>query len=942
MSHSSCPSCGKAFKDHTSVARHLSQPRSGCNTWLDDMINSISPSLSEDHNMDSADDIDISNNDPGLGGEESFHDFYGGGEEEDIPEGTAGHEVREVTDYFPEPPLAYEDGYTFLGLFDADENSVYRKTNLYYPFSSRRDWQVAAWLLRSGLSMGKIDSFLSLEMIKDLPLSFHSAKELRGRAEMLPSGPRWKSQVIRTSHPTKSPVILYWRDPIECIASIFNHPLFQNHIDFTPHKIYSTAERLCRVYAGWMSGNDAWDMQSAIPKGATLLGTILSSDKTNISALTGDRVAHPLLISLANIHMNIRLKSSTNSFVLAALLPVPKFIHKKKRMKGVLEDRLIHECLNIILEPLKQAAQRGFGDAFRHEPRTKSTTLAQLAVVRSRADPNDIEVFFREAQKFRLNGVDKPFWWDYILADPSRFLTPESLHHLHKAFFDHDAQWLINAVGDSEIDFRFSVLQPITGHRHFHGGISKLKQVTGRCQRDIQRYIIAVSADAAPAGVIAALRALMQFRYLVQSPRIDEEDLGRISRALNEFHANKDAIIAAGARRGKGNRVIDNFYIPKLELMHSIVPSIRNSGVIGQWSADITEHAHITEIKDPARSSNNNNYDTQICRYLDRAEKCRRFELATGLLDHEQRVEEEGLDLDAEEIDVDIDTQDNPIDPTRHPRQITNYFAIAKALQYREVGSVPVPLRSFVDKSTAFHLSYDPSIRSITVDEVAITFGLPDLRQAIADFLQREATYGQRHVHAIGGPRRAGPGAVLPFDKVQVWFKIRLQEMDLHDTHAIKPAQTLNCAPPNDPWILGHYDTVIAETSAGFSWPSSRLSGHTIAQIRLIMRPIGKSGLLWSWKDRFLTYVQRFDLSNDRDPTTHLHILKRAKRSNGNRMGDIIPLSQLRAPVQLVPRFGATADKRLTAYNSLEHAAEFWLNEFLDKSAFFALSFDAI
>ncbi|KAG2125350.1 hypothetical protein DEU56DRAFT_721776, partial [Suillus clintonianus] len=117
-----------------------------------------------------------------------------------------------------------------------------------YPFSSRRDWQVAAWLLRSGLSMGKIDSFLSLEMIKDLPLSFHSAKELRGRAEMLPSGPRWKSQVIRTSHPTKSPVILYWRDPIECIASIFNHPLFQNHIDFTPHKIYSTAERLCRIY----------------------------------------------------------------------------------------------------------------------------------------------------------------------------------------------------------------------------------------------------------------------------------------------------------------------------------------------------------------------------------------------------------------------------------------------------------------------------------------------------------------------------------------------------------------------------------------------------------------------------------------------------------------------------------------------------------------------
>ena len=167
-----------------------------------------------------------------------------------------------------------------------------------------------------------------------------------------------------------------------------------------------------------------------LPKGATLLGTILSSDKTNISVLTGDRVAHPLLIGLANLRMNTRMKSSTNSFLLTALLPVLKFIHKNKRMRGVLADRLTHQCLDIVLEPLKQAARHGvmlsdpvrdsrycfiglasyiadlpeamvlsvvggktspitmamykqFGDSFRHEPRTKSTTLAQLAVVRA-------------------------------------------------------------------------------------------------------------------------------------------------------------------------------------------------------------------------------------------------------------------------------------------------------------------------------------------------------------------------------------------------------------------------------------------------------------------------------------------------------------------------------------------------------------------------------
>ena len=224
--------------------------------------------------------------------------------------------------------------------------------------------------------------------------------------------------------------------------------------------------------------------------------------------------------------------------------------------------------------PVTMAMYKQFGDPFRHEPRTKSTTLAQLCIVQTRADPDNIEAFFREAQKFRLNGVSEPIFEDWVLSEPSHFFTPKTLHHIHREFYDHDVKWLICAVGDTELDFRFSVLQPITGFRHFHGGISKLKQVTGHAQRDIQRSIIAVSADAAPSAMITAIRALMDFHYLVQSPWIDDSDLERISAVLDEFHANKDAIIAGGFRRGQGGGVINNWYIPKIELMQSIVPSI--------------------------------------------------------------------------------------------------------------------------------------------------------------------------------------------------------------------------------------------------------------------------------------------------------------------------------------------------------------------------------
>ncbi|KAG6379824.1 hypothetical protein JVT61DRAFT_10372 [Boletus reticuloceps] len=91
-----------------------------------------------------------------------------------------------------------------------------------------------------------------------------------------------------------------------------------------------------------------------------LLGVILSSDKTNITSMTGGHVAHPLLISLANIPMKYHNKASNHVFSLSTLLPITKFIHENLRICTVLNDRLIHHCLDIVLEPLKQAARIGW------------------------------------------------------------------------------------------------------------------------------------------------------------------------------------------------------------------------------------------------------------------------------------------------------------------------------------------------------------------------------------------------------------------------------------------------------------------------------------------------------------------------------------------------------------------------------------------------------
>ncbi|KIK36525.1 hypothetical protein CY34DRAFT_26309 [Suillus luteus UH-Slu-Lm8-n1] len=194
-----------------------------------------------------------------------------------------------------------------------DPYTAYCKNNLYYLFASRQDWELDSFLF-----MAAINEFLGLEIVKAISLSFCTAKELRGRAELLPPVLKWQYCIVSITHPTKQPLHLYWRDPLDCIESLFSHPFFTNEMDVTPQ---------C----------------SQLPDDATLLGIILSSDKTNITNMTGGRVTHPLLISLANIKMATRNKASLYAFLLTALLPIVKFLYPVKQMQSVLEARLVHQ-----------------------------------------------------------------------------------------------------------------------------------------------------------------------------------------------------------------------------------------------------------------------------------------------------------------------------------------------------------------------------------------------------------------------------------------------------------------------------------------------------------------------------------------------------------------------------------------------------------------------
>ncbi|KAJ7030184.1 hypothetical protein C8F04DRAFT_1211785 [Mycena alexandri] len=852
-----------------------------------------------------------------------------------------------MPEYFKGASRTFGRGTTFMDLFDKDEYAEQRKDNVYYPFSTGDEWEFASFISRSNMSTRSIDELLNLRLMH---LSFKTAKDLRSRIEILPKGPEWKAILWRTEYPTKSPLTLYYRDPLECLQYLLSNPLIQDHIHFTPFRLWANSDKLMRIYTEWLSGDVAWNMQARA---------------IQLTAMTGNRSAYPLLISLADIDMDFRAKASHHAFLLLSLLPIAKFLEKNPEIRGVLASRLFHAILDFILAPLKTVAKIGHMMTDPLGWRRYSSTLAQLKELEQAIDPWDLPAYIKSAKALGLNGVHRPFWRDWPLAEPTDFLTPEILHHWLKMFYDHLCRWCLEAVGEAELDFCFSVLRPHTGMRHFKEGISKAKQTTGREHRDIQRYIVPAIAEAA--GItkpfLTTIASLVDFFYHGQAPAIDEDVLDKMDASLGRFHDHKQAILDAGARKGKKGP-INNWHIPKLEFLQSVVPAIRANGVPLQWSADITEHAHITLVKDPASHSNNQKYEAQICRYLDRQAKCRQFDLATAIqvagvefIAPQLHPIPEGDDDDDEPSSFITATADllDQIEPvtvtnlagTHTGRAFVNYFTESSLLLAGKFVNAPTPYRTFTasDGSTAFHLNRDYVGRQVPVDAAATRFRIPDLRASLAIYLHRAP--GSQLI--IGGKRPVLPDHILPFRKLEIWHNVRIQGRSFHDCNKILLPETVNACPPDGAWKFGRGDTVIVNTDLESQWPRSGLQGHTVCQIRMIFRAVTpRDHRPAPGTECFLAYVERFNIVPQTNPqggrkgifpdrASGMYLLKRARRSDQSVMGDIIPLDRIWVAVELTPRFGKVADRRLSKETSLDLCEEFWLSSWFNKELFFSL-----
>jgi len=201
MVYAYCPKCEKRFDSDTSVLKHLNNPRSSCISWLTELARLLATDNPEAAEYQAA-YRRLSSRPARRQGQHSFPEFAGqeiGADRLDhvfyedshpehgeiIDEPCAGfiysgvqHSDVHVESY-PDAARIYGRGQSFMDIFDADQHADKRKDNLFYPFASADEWEVASFLMRSSLNMKELDEFFALKLVRALQVCVLSPHQQR-------------------------------------------------------------------------------------------------------------------------------------------------------------------------------------------------------------------------------------------------------------------------------------------------------------------------------------------------------------------------------------------------------------------------------------------------------------------------------------------------------------------------------------------------------------------------------------------------------------------------------------------------------------------------------------------------------------------------------------------------------------------------------------------
>ncbi|KAG1869334.1 hypothetical protein DFJ58DRAFT_837647 [Suillus subalutaceus] len=135
--------------------------------------------------------------------------------------------------------------------------------NIYAPFASKLDWDMARWAKLRGSSSTAFDELVSIEGLSEkIGLSFKNTWELNKIIDdELLGHPKFKCDQIVVANEAFD---VYYRDIIECIKALFSDPNFADFLVFVPEHRYANEDETIHLYHEMHTGKWWWNSQVGI------------------------------------------------------------------------------------------------------------------------------------------------------------------------------------------------------------------------------------------------------------------------------------------------------------------------------------------------------------------------------------------------------------------------------------------------------------------------------------------------------------------------------------------------------------------------------------------------------------------------------------------------------------------------------------------------------
>ncbi|KAJ7058983.1 hypothetical protein C8F01DRAFT_990238 [Mycena amicta] len=826
--------------------------------------------------------------------------------------GAAGAKLRQAT-----------AGYTKYGKRLPDLHD-----NLWSPFHSEIDWEIAHWAKLRGSTSSALTDLLNINGLADkLGLSYHNAPEL--------------NQIIDDSLPSVRPIFerhelvvggqseeFFFQPIIPCVRALWGDPEFAQDLIFAPERHYTDADMTERVFTDVHTGKWWWAAQKVLEAekpGATIVPLIISTNKTQ-TTMFRNKSCYPMYASIANIPKDIRSKPSRGAYILVGYFPTTRLEHitnAAAQRRAV--ANLYHACMRKVLGPLETAGREGIemstglGDVHRchilyaifagdypeqclgtgvkvgecpccpapldelgdltavYEPRDLAAVLAAM----SKAD-GDVTEFTKACKAAGIKPIFRPFWENLPFANIFLSMTPDILHQLLQGVVKYVVNWVKEAYGPLELDARCRRLPPNHNVRLFLKGITSLSRISGTEHSQICAILLGLIADLplpggqSPARLVRAVRAVLDFLYLSQYPIHTSDTLVKLGDALQRFHANKAIFVELGIRQ--------HFNFPKLHNISHEAMYIKLFGTLDNYNTSYTERLHIDLAKDAYRATNRKDEYFQMTLWLERKEK---------ILSHAKLF---------------------PDDWRRS----------------NMLGGPPIVLHPRI-QMTKF-----PSVVSVRLDTLADKYGADLFREAFTRYVVtfNNPQFTTRQVQDEAAQLILPFRSVSAFHKVKFWNEDpfgRSSTPDVHNVIHVKPGHTDR----RGRLVGGRFDTALVNDGTG---AHLGLSGYHIGQVHLVFSLSERAvdDLFPHQKPpKHLAYVKFFSkIPSHPEPNHGMYKVVRPAEC----VTRIIPLANLRRSIHLFPNFGRVAPREWTSGNVLELCKKFYISPWSDRHAYVTVS----